>query len=56
MTREEHSQRHIELHRSLDELVADWIDHTKSLPSKNTVFELLQWSKGQTSSPTEKKP
>jgi len=56
MTKEEHIQRHEKLHKYLDELVADWIDHTKSLPSKNTVFELLQWSNKQTSLPTERKP
>jgi len=53
--KEGHKQRHIKLHGYLDELVADWITHTKSLPSKNTVFELMEWSNTQTISPTDKR-
>ena len=52
MTREEHIQRHKELHNSLDELVADWISQNKGvLPSKNTVIELMKWSCEQTVNP-----
>lgn len=47
MTKEEHRDRHQSLHRSLDELVADWIEHTPGRPSKNTVLELIKWSNKQ---------
>ena len=53
MTKEEHKQRHIELHKYLDELVADWITHTRNtLPSKATVLELLDWSHTQATEST----
>jgi hypothetical protein len=55
MTPEEHIQRHKDLHKSLDELVADCITHTKMLPSKMTAFDLMKWSCEQTRNPTEKK-
>ena len=51
---EEHTQRHIELHKKLDELVADWIRHTNKLPSKSTVIELITWSHQQCVNPMEK--
>lgn len=50
---EKHRKRHVELHKSLDELVANWITHTDSLPSKCTVMELMKWSYSQTISPDE---
>lgn len=53
MTREEHIERHKMLHKYFDELVADWIGHTDRLPSKATVYELMQWSHRQTLDPTE---
>ena len=53
MTREEHIARHIELHHKFDELIADFIGHTKGLPSKTTVMELMMWSHQQTLDPTE---
>jgi len=53
MTPEEHKQRHMELHKNLDELLADWIGHTFSLPSTSTVMQLLDWSYQQTLNPTE---
>ncbi len=49
----DHKQRHILLHRYLDELVADWITHTEGLPSRSTIFELMQWANCQTYDPTE---
>lgn len=52
MTPEEHQARHKELHKMLDELVADWISDTGSLPSRGTVFDLMQWSHAQTIEPT----
>jgi len=51
--KEIHRARHIELHRSLDELLADMIQQTSCLPSKTTIRELLEWSHKQTVSPTE---
>lgn len=51
MTRNEHIERHKELHKALDELLADFIGHTGKLPSQTTILELLQWSNAQTVSP-----
>ena len=53
MTPEEHKQRHVELHRALDQLIAEWIGHTDSLPSRHTVLELMEWAHEQTINPTE---
>lgn len=53
-TKEAHRQRHIKLHHSLDELLADWIDHTGALPSKSTVLDLVEWSHRQTEDPEDK--
>ncbi len=53
VTHEEHRERHLTLHKYLDELLADWIRHTPGRPTKNAVFELLQWSHQQTMNPTE---
>jgi len=54
MEKEDHIKRHQELHRSLDELLADFLMHnTDKLPSTTTVFELLNWSHKQTTGPTE---
>jgi hypothetical protein len=57
VTHDEHRQRHVELHNSLDELVADFISHGRSgehLPSETTVLELMRWSRQQTIDPLEK--
>lgn len=59
MTKAEHIARHKELHRALDELVADWIGCGETmaerprLPSKWTIMELIQWSHQQTIDPEE---
>ena len=53
MNREEHKARHQLLHKELDELIADFITHTKSLPSKTSLMELMSWSRIQTTNPTE---
>lgn len=53
MTQDEHKERHEELHKKLDELVADFIGHTGRLPSQTTVMELINWSYQQTQEPTE---
>jgi len=47
-----HKKRHKLLHNHLDELIADWITHTRKLPSKSTVLELLTWSNEQIENPT----
>jgi len=55
MKKEEHIRRHQELHKYLDELVADMLMHKPGmLPSKTTVMELMEWSYSQTQNPTEK--
>lgn len=55
MIPKKHKARHEMLHRMLDELTADMIRHTKKLPSKTTVMELMAWSHEQTQNPTETK-
>lgn len=53
MTKDEHRARHLMLHQSLDELLADYLRHNAgALPSTTTVMELLQWSHEQTIEPT----
>lgn len=44
---EAHILRHKKLHKNLDELVADYITHTKGLPSKNTILDLMRWAHEQ---------
>jgi len=51
--KEIHIRRHQELHRSLDELVADMMYHTGHLPSKTSLMQLMEWSNSQTENPTE---
>ena len=48
LTEVDHYKRHILLHKYLDELVADFINHTDMLPSETTVAELMKWSYQQT--------
>jgi len=54
MNHEEHKERHIKLHASLDELVADFIMHTEKRPSQSTVLELIGWSAKQIHNPEER--
>ena len=49
--KENHIKIHKELHESFDKLVADFIIHTEKLPSKTTVWELMEWSYIQTIDP-----
>jgi len=51
---EQHRERHIFLHKMLDELLADFIEHTGKHPSKTTLYELMEWSNEQVANPTEK--
>ena len=43
-----HRERHVLLHKQLDELVADFIFHSGKLPSKTSILELMDWSHKQT--------
>jgi len=52
MNKEQHKQKHIKLHRSLDELLADFIIHTGKRPSETSLMELLDWAFEQTKEPT----
>lgn len=55
MTTAEHKARHIELHRALDELVADYIGHQSfsydACLSNRTIMDLIQWSHSQVKDP-----
>lgn len=55
MDKEEHIKIHKELHKALDQLVADWIDHQKTGGSlrDTSIMELMDWSFEQTKNPTE---
>lgn len=50
MTSEEHTARHVALHRALDELVADFFyHHPPHLTFLNLpILELMRWSHRQT--------
>lgn len=56
MTDEEHRDRHLELHRALDELLADWAAQQprdgSRLFQNTTIAELMEWSYQQTKQPT----
>ena len=45
-----HRARHIELHKSLDELFADYITHGSGCTS-HTILDLINWSYKQTDVP-----
>lgn len=55
MTLDEHIARHKELHRSLDELIADFITHNNCNLSNTTLMDFMEWSYLQTKSPTADK-
>jgi len=44
-------EKHEELHKSLDQLVACFIEQTEKSLSETTVMELIQWSYQQTIDP-----
>jgi hypothetical protein len=48
-----HKKRHVILHKYLDELIADFINHTHKLPSETTLIELMEWSNKQQINPDE---
>ncbi|HEX4545736.1 MAG TPA: hypothetical protein VH110_05210 [Candidatus Acidoferrum sp.] len=59
LSNERHRLRHVELHRALDELAADWALHNSrptrdgniKLFSNTTIMELMEWSHQQTVDP-----
>ena len=46
-----HVKRHRELHAALDELLADFMMHSKGPITGKTISELLRWSRTQTINP-----
>ena len=56
LTTKEHMERHAKLHECLEELVADWMTHTKNVSSKSTIMKLMLWSHEQIINPTTKNP
>ena len=54
LTQKDHKERHIELHKELDELIADYITVTGKRISNSTILELVQWSSQQTEHLTHK--
>ena len=53
ITKGEHRKVHEDLHKSLDQLVADFLTHNRTkLPTDTTVMELMEWSHLQTKNPT----
>ena len=52
MTPHETKGRHVELHESLDELIACFITETEKLPSQTTLMEFMEWSHEMTKKPT----
>jgi hypothetical protein len=57
MTKDEHRQRHIELHKALDELFADFMSHhpEETKFTDKPIIELIEWSHRQTTEPDEPK-
>lgn len=51
-----HKQRHEALHKALDELVADFLEHNPNArPSTTSVLDLMQWSAREVAQPTPDK-
>jgi hypothetical protein len=48
-----HKNIHARLHHALDELFADYLRHHRTYPTRLTVSELMAWSAGQVTNPTE---
>jgi hypothetical protein len=48
-----HKERHILLHKHLNELLADFLKHTGKLPSKTSIISFIKWSYEETKNPTE---
>lgn len=56
MNQDTHKQRHIELHKAFDELLADFIMHTDELPMGRKISDLMEWSYRQTIEPNHNEP
>ena len=58
MTREQHKARHVELHKALDELFADYISHhpQQTKFTEMPLIDFLRWSNEQQHNPTELSP
>jgi hypothetical protein len=51
---EEHKKIHVMLHRNLDELIADFLNHNNGVNlTKTNLMDLIQWSYEQTKNPDE---
>ena len=55
LTIKAHKERHILLHRHLDELLANFIAITGLRPSQVTLMDFLSWSHQQTINPSARK-
>lgn len=56
MNKEEHIIIHKQLHKALDQLLADWIQVEGLVPFTNRpIRELMEWSYSQTINPKEAK-
>jgi len=53
MNKEEHKQRHIDLHAALDELLADFVEHNKGTVLRRPIIDLMEWSHRQCEEPDE---
>lgn len=51
ITRAQHIKRHKELHKAFDELLADFIWHTKGPTLDRPIHDLIKWSYQQTIEP-----
>ena len=51
MNKKEHIKRHKELHKELDELVADFILETGEDLTDSSIMDLIEWSFEQTKNP-----
>jgi hypothetical protein len=53
MTLDDHRERHQELHRRLDELIADYLTQVKgAMLTTSSLMDLVKWSNRQTIAPT----
>jgi len=53
MTKDEHKLKHVKLHEALDELLADFIDHTEGPILNRPITDLINWSYKQTQNPDD---
>ena len=58
MTKKQHAQRHVELHKALDELFADYIaQHPEQFSFTQTpIIDLIKWSSKQLEEPDHDDP